>query len=240
MRIWPQLALFLVILALTVLGWLRPWQSWLPIRHVRVQGVFAHIDQAQVEQSLLPVVNTGFLAVDLRQIEQQALSLPWVRAAKIRRVWPDTLDIRLYEQVPVARWRGKALVNDQGQLFIPEHLENFRHLPLLIGPEAQPQRSVATLLNVQEHLADHNLLLTELQISASRAWRLKLAPELEIMLGTRQQATRLDQLLNALALFEPDQRTAMARIDMRYPNGFSVAWQADSPAFNWRKIAQRH
>ncbi len=240
MRNGYWLALLLIVSLVVVASWLKPWQSWLPIRHVRVQGVFAHIDRVEVEQALMPAVTCSFLGLNMAQVETLALSLPWVRAVQVRRVWPDTVDIRLYEQVPVARWHDRALVNESGQQFVPELLEHFRHLPLLIAPKSRAERSVETLLEVQGQLADHGMLLKELQISASRSWQIKTSDGIEITLGTREPELSLKRFLMASALFSPEQLGAMSRIDMRYPNGFAVAWRPDAPVFDWRKIAARH
>jgi cell division protein FtsQ len=76
-----------------------------------------------------------FFTVDLESVRALFESIPWVRRAELRRRWPDCLEVRIEEQVPLARWgqqrRDTQLVNADGQLF---RGQSDATLPLLSGP----------------------------------------------------------------------------------------------------------
>ena len=120
------------------------WTGWkeikaqgadlLPIRYVRIEGIFQYIAKDSIQKALLKQVMTGFLNADLHAIRRELLDLPWISQVKIRRVWPDTLEVKVYEQYPIVRWGKIGLLSEQGDLFMPNSLDQFTNLPLLTGP----------------------------------------------------------------------------------------------------------
>ena len=90
---------FLVLLATVVVltvatkGFLK-LQS-LPVQRISVTGELEHT-QAQVVQDIVqPSLAGGFLNADLRQIQRQLESLPWIYQATVRRRWPAALEIHI-------------------------------------------------------------------------------------------------------------------------------------------------
>ena len=60
----------------------------------------------------------------------------------MRRVWPQSLEVKLEEHVALARWGSSALVNMHGEIFDAAADEE---LPLFEGPEESP-RDMATAI----------------------------------------------------------------------------------------------
>ncbi len=121
------------------------WAGWeelkaqgadlLPIKYVKIQGTYQYVSKAEVKEVLLQQVMMGFLNTDMAVIRDELLDLSWVSEVNIQRVWPDTLEVKIYEQYPMTRWGKTELLNEQGKLFKPDNVEKFHQLPLLIGPE---------------------------------------------------------------------------------------------------------
>jgi hypothetical protein len=55
-------------------------------------------------------------ALDLRDLRRELEALPWVYRAELRRRFPDTLEIRVVEQVPIARWGDGAFLNHEARV----------------------------------------------------------------------------------------------------------------------------
>ena len=80
--------------------------------------------------------------IDLRAVRRAFESVPWVRLAVVRRVWPNRLRVQLEEHRPVAIWGSESgaekLVNSFGEVF-EANLGDVEDddLPTLAGPERQ-------------------------------------------------------------------------------------------------------
>jgi len=208
-----------------------------PINHVRITGAFQQLGKDELKASLLPLVSAGFFAADMKAVQQAVAAMPWVKSVSVRRVWPDTLDIRVEEQVPVVRWGGQGLMTEEGVLFSPNNWDSFGHLVKLDGPVRQRMRLLEIMRGVNTTLADRALALAELQVNERESWTIKLTTGPVILLGRNGQLEKLRRFLRTLPLLPQEQVEAMALVDLRYPNGYAVSWKPDTPEIDWANIA---
>ncbi len=229
LRYWKGLLLAAVLAFL--LGWSWQWgktrvKETMPIRYVRIEGVFQYLGRERLQEVLRPLVTTDFFSADVGRIHDVALALPWVDGVVVKRVWPDAIDIRIFEQKPVLRWGEDSLMNPRGELFRPENIEAFNDLPLLSGPAGSERLLLGVMQQMTEALAKHALLLTAFEVSDRRSWQLRLDNGMQIRLGRTAPQEKFQLLLKALPVLGQQRIDAIARVDMRYPNGFAVAWKA--------------
>jgi cell division protein FtsQ len=209
-----------------------------PIKYVRTEGVFEYISKEEVKKTLKPLVNTGFFSADMQVIKRAVLQMPWVEKVSVKRVWPDAIDIKVYEQTAYARWGEKSLLNERGEKFTPANAGEFGHLPLLNGPVGQEQRVLEIMKGIRTTLADQALELAEFSINDRRSWKIVLVNGMEILLGRKDQLKHFQRFLKTLVLFEQEQINAIATVDLRYPNGYAVSWKPGTAAIDWKKIAE--
>ena len=103
------------------------------------QPVLTHIEVHQSTPHLvLSELNTHinalkqpFFNLDLAQSRQRLQSMPWVKRAHIKRVWPNTLKINLDTYTPVAQFNDAYWFESNGATFkAPKHTF-FQNIPLL-------------------------------------------------------------------------------------------------------------
>jgi cell division protein FtsQ len=220
---------WLLISLLLVVG---IWDGWrelkaqgsdlLPIRYVRIEGVFQYITKEEIKQALRAHVMTGFLNADVQSIRQSLAVLPWISQVKVKRVWPDAIEIKVYEQYPIARWSNIGLLNEQGDLFTPTNLARFNKLPLLYGPLDQEKKLMEVMKQLQAGLANYSIGLAEFHINERRAWTIVLTNELVLKLGRKEPLQKFQQFLPTLPILGKNRIAAMSVVDLRYPNGFAV------------------
>lgn len=232
---WRTLLQFAVVAFL--LGWSWQWgetriREAMPIRYVRIEGVFQYLGREQVREVLRPLVVTDFFSADVGRIHDAALALPWVNRVVVKRVWPDAIDIRIYEQEPVVRWGDDSLMNPRGELFRPENIDAFMDLPLLSGPAGSERQLLGIMRQMREALAGHALSLVAFTVSERRSWQLTLDNGMHIKLGRMAPQEKFQLLLQTLPVLGKETIAAIARVDMRYPNGFALAWK-DGMAPEW-------
>jgi cell division protein FtsQ len=233
---------WLLISILVVVG---IWDGWrelkaqgadlLPIRYVRIEGVFQYLTKDEIKQALQAQVMTGFLNADMHAIRQALLNLPWIAQVKVKRVWPDAIEIKVYEQYPIARWNNIGLLNEQGDLFTPANLAKFNKLPLLYGPLGQEKKLMEVMKQLQVGLANYSLGLAEFQVNERRAWTVILTNELVLKLGRKDPLQKFQQFLPTIPILGKDRIAAMAVVDLRYSNGYAVTPKPGMEQLDWKK-----
>jgi cell division protein FtsQ len=204
----------------------------MPVRHVRIEGRFRYLSRDEVKNALLPVVKTDFFSADVHAVDRAAESIAWVETAEVKRVWPDTVDIRIEEQTPVVRWGENSLLNERGEPFSPAISGELLQLPLITGPRGFERRLLEIMLGLQQSLADQGLRLASFYVTERRSWKLVLAGGMEIELGRQKPLKNFQRLLKVMPVLGKDRTAAIAKIDMRYPNGFAVVWKPGA-AVSW-------
>ncbi len=211
------------------------WAGWeelkaqgadlLPIKYVKIQGTYKYVSKEEVKDVLLQKVMMGFLNTDMSIIRGELLDLSWVAEVNIQRVWPDTLEVKIYEQYPMTRWGETELLNEQGKLFKPDNLEKFRQLPLLIGPEGLENKLMTIMQHLQKILSTHFLVLKSFEVDKRRAWTLKLDNGMILKLGQKKPLERFNRFLTSLPILKKKRSRAIAKVDLRYANGYAVTWK---------------
>jgi cell division protein FtsQ len=137
------------------------------------------------------------------------------------------------------RWGSNALLNKQGDLMIPDNIEDFKNLPLITGPEGQERKLLEIMKGVYIVLQDKSLQLAEFHVNERRAWRIKLANGLEMQLGMKAPLENMQRFLKTMDLLGEEQLALIASVDTRYPNGYAITWKPDATAIDWKAIVDR-
>ena len=208
-----------------------------PIKYVRVEGVFQYLSKNEVQAVVQPLVMSGFFEVDIQEIQATVASLPWVDSVNVKRIWPDAIDIKVFEKKPFARWGENSLITEQGTIFTPPQIEAFVNMTLVHGPDMQQIKLLEIMKGIRLALADQSMELSEFYINDRDAWKIKLSNNLEILLGRNEQLKKLQKFLRTLEVLKQEQIEQMALVDLRYPNGYAVSWKTGSLEIDWKSIA---
>ena len=225
-------AIALSLIGLPIIGVLNGWfaqERW-PIRNLQVEAEFNHVGAEQIRTATKNYLGTGFFAVKLDDVRAAVASLPWVERVEVRKLWPDTIEMRVLEQQPFARWGDKRLVGRNGQLFDAPGAEAIQGLPQLSGPDAQLATVVDFYQKTLNTLSGSGLALTGVALSTRGSWTLSLVDGSEIVLGQRDIDEHLQRFLDVFPRLAAGRGTnAFARADLRYANGFAIRWLAVAP-----------
>ncbi len=198
----------------------------LPIRQVRIEGDFHHLDRGALARAVEKAARGGFFSVDVEQVKAMAEQVPWVDRAEVRRVWPDRLKIHVTEQVPFARWGRDGLVNRRGVLFRPDPRTFPKGpLPQLGGPDYLAREATQRYLSMARRLAPTGLRIRELRVDGRHAWRMTLDNGLVVKLGSHHMDERLARFVRLYPRLSRPGQGALVQVDLRYTNGFAVKRQ---------------
>jgi cell division protein FtsQ len=229
-----------IIIGVSYLGWKeikKQGAHWLPINYVSIGGVFQHTKEDEIQIALEGQMYVGIYNADIQFIEQSVVALPWIKSAVIKRILPDVIDIKITEQKAVARWESTALVNELGVLFRPDNVGDFDYLPKMNGVAGTEKDILEIMKGLMVTLSDHHLILEEFTVSDRRAWTIKLQRGIELKLGRDKQLKKLQQFLKTLRLIGEVQIEKIRVVDLRYPNGYSLAWKQTKDKIDWKLIA---
>ncbi|HSB23798.1 MAG TPA: cell division protein FtsQ/DivIB [Burkholderiaceae bacterium] len=224
----------LTLLAVALVAAVAAWLARLPafeLRGITVEGDLEHNSPLTMRAIVAPKLTGSFLSLDLARARDAFESVPWVRRATVRRVWPDRLAVHLEEHRVAALWNpdtdDEALVNTHGEVF-EANLGDVEDepLPRLAGPAGSAARVLAmfqTLVPVMRPLGSpiESLLLTR-----HGTWRAKLESGVAIELGrgeADQVAARAARFVRTLpqVMASYPQRPLLS-VDLRHTDGYAL------------------
>lgn len=203
------------------------------LKRVQLEGELVRNNVATVRANVVPRMRGGFFNADLNHSREVFESVPWVRKAVVRRVWPNELRVVLEEHRPAAYWhhedREDQLVNTYGEVFDANlgDVED-EHLPTLqapINPSAGESQSMLAMLHrLQPILAPLGEIDT-LKLTERGSWSVEMDNDAVIELGRGnldEVLTRADRFVRTLPEFKRQYSAPLFHADLRYPEGYAV------------------
>jgi cell division protein FtsQ len=226
--------LLLVAAAAALLVAAAVWSTRLPLfplHEVVVMHELQEVRRSEVERSLSGLLRGNFFSINLEALRQSLEKLPWVRHAEVRRRWPARVDIRIEEHQPAGRWGegSSQLVNTHGEVFVAP-LSRDMHLPLLTGPAGSSAEVLQRYAEFAQTLKPTGRRPEQVALSPRLAWLLKLEDGMQIELGREQTkapiGVRLQRFVEYYPTLADTRRPRPVAVDMRYPNGFALRFNA--------------
>ncbi len=206
-----------------------------PVSSVKINGEFNRVVQQEVAEHIYQSISGGFIEVDLRRIQTQLETLPWIDSVKVARSWPGGLEVTVIEHKPIARWGEGDALNHRGEVIVlsgsaaDEML--LQGLPQLIGVDGMEHNVMAQYHALTKVLGERGLTIARLEKDRSRSWSLSLVDGVEINIGRDQVMDRVGRFLIVFEAQLQQRWAELSYIDLRYFNGVAVQWRdAEKPA----------
>lgn len=233
---WKPLVLLtlLVVFSGITVSSLRDFWRWLdrPVSQVQIVGVTRHLDKQALANTLASSLDAPLFDINLKQLREQVISDPWVHDVQISRQWPPALRVKVVEEVPVARWGDKGLLNHQGDIFWPQLKPEYRSLPRLSGPAHETVQIMAMFLDLNRMFAAAGLKLTGLTLEPRGAWTIDLKNGIRVVVGREDIMPRLRRFLTIYNMRLADKADRIQQVDIRYTNGIAVQWRPEEKDSN--------
>ncbi len=189
------------------------------LREVRIGGELKHVTRGEIEAVVGRELKGNFFTINLATTRAAFERLPWVRQANVRRHWPARLEVALVEHVPFARWGAAAIVNTQGEVFRAAYDGT---LPVFNGPEGSAREIAIQYFHFQRSLGEIGETPVEVQVTARRAWQVKLASGMTLALGRENIEARLARFVAVHDRTLGQLGRRIDYVDLRYANGFAA------------------
>ena len=228
-------------------GMLLMWvlrQPLFAVRSIRIEGDLAHNSVLTIRANAAPRLAGNFFTLDLALARRAFESVPWVRHAVVKRVWPNRLVVQLEEHRPVALWAEPAgadskgvdtrsadttpdkLVNSHGEVF-EANLGDVEDdaLPTLRGPDGSAAHMLALLGRLQPVFDALDARIDALELSGRGSWRVELDTGAQVELGRGEDDEVIERTkVFAATLTQVTQRyqRALQYADLRHHEGYAV------------------
>jgi cell division protein FtsQ len=221
----------LTLVALPLVGLLNGWfaaDRW-PVRKLELQAEFANVSAEQIRGAAAPAIDVGFFAVDLAEVQRAVAQLPWVEKVEARKLWPETIVLRVYEQRPFAHWGPERLLGHDGKIFKVPGVELIQGLPQLSGPDDRLADVVRFHADAGKLMTGSGLVMAGVDLSARGSWTVTLDSGARIVLGTEDPAERLKRFVEVYPRVAAGHAGIFEYADLRYSNGFAMKWPSAAP-----------
>lgn len=220
------------ILPIVIIGIVMIWSAKylfvkfdIPINNISVFGTFSNIEKKEVKELIITTVSDSkILSSDLMKITSLLESHPWIERAFVRRKWPSGIEVKVIEEVPLARWGDRNFLNDRGEI-LDLNNRNLSSLPVLTGVENSERLIMNTYQEISLLLRPAGLKIIELSYNNQGIWKLTLSNGLEILIGRDQIIEKIRRFLIIWMATLKSSSTDMDGVDIRYDNGIAVRWK---------------
>ena len=228
---------FVAMICVGILVWLSQ-RPVFALRQVVIEPVagetLKHINKPVVKQQVLETVQGNFFSVRLEDVKRGFESMPWVRHANVRRVWPNGLIVSIEEQKPFGTWGGidsHILMNTHGELFAGRVSDVGDGIQLIdfYGPEDASKEVMRLYEKANTWFKPWNAEVKNLTLSDRYAWHVKLSNGMKLEFGRDEESsdkTLTEDRVARLFKYWPQVQEKWANrvdaIDLRYANGFAV------------------
>jgi cell division protein FtsQ len=196
-----------------------------PLTNIMISGDFQYLHKRELTELLRDHLQVGFLSVDLKGLQREIEGHPWVDQVSIWRQWPTTLQVDVIEEIPIARWGESGFLNHRGkQLDNPSGIR-LEMLPVLQSSLATSEKMMGHYQRFNQQLSATGLRIVSLQYDAAGAWQLQTTDNFRLFLGHDQLLPKLRRFVQVWTLGLSDKSSLIENVDLRYPNGFAVAWK---------------
>ena len=198
-----------------------------PIDRVVVTGDFYHLKEKEVINLIDQKVKDGFLSLNLSGLNKYLESEPWIRNATIRRSWPSTIIVDITEEKPIARWGEKQVLNNVGDYLEITDKQSIKNLPTFTSEFGKSKEMIKSYQLMSEIFGPTGLKVQEIRRDVVGSWLITTSSGIQINLGRNQLVQKLRRFQVVWSAQLSSQVEKIKTIDMRYPNGISVAWNQD-------------
>lgn len=210
------------------------WLARLPVfalKSIRLEGEIVRNSVSTIRANATPQLSGNFFTLDLGEAREAFESVPWVRHAVVRRIWPNRLAVRLEEHHAAALWAEEngndKLVNTAGEVFEANvgDVED-DGLPRFSGPEGSAAQMLQLYRRLQPVLQDLDEGgIESMKLSGRGSWRVVLDGGAAIELGRGSDddvITRAGRFVRTVQQVVQQYQRPLQYADLRHPDGYAV------------------
>lgn len=172
--------------------------------------------------AILNVSDKEWFDIDIDDLNKEVLDVKGVEYSLIKKVWPSTLVIYLYEDQPLAYWNSGILL-DTYKVIHPEFFNYKKFMPhILTDGKVDNKYIYGKYISFDKIAREHGLSVDKMSYFGNQ-FKVVLSNSMVVELGSAKTEKRL---LRILSLYKKisDYKNVLY-FDMRYNKGFVVKYK---------------
>ena len=191
------------------------------LKNVKILGI-ENTKPTEVINIVSGLKETSLSNIDLHEISTQINNIDWVKKSELRKIYPSTLVVKVYEHNPIAIWfnnGNKFLVDDESEIIKELNPNNFKNLKVIAGLNAL--EDIPEIISMIRNYPEFEKKIKSLLRVGDRRWTVRLHNGITIHLPEKNVANAIEEIEQL------DSKHALLSryvdiIDMRLPDRIDI------------------
>ncbi|MFL2836957.1 MAG: cell division protein FtsQ/DivIB [Alphaproteobacteria bacterium] len=191
------------------------------LKNVKILGI-ENTKPTEVINIVSGLKETPLSNIDLHEISTQINNIDWVKKSELRKIYPSTLVVKVYEHNPIAIWfnnGNKFLVDDESEIIKELNPNNFKNLKVIAGLNAL--EDIPEIISMIRNYPEFEKKIKSLLRVGDRRWTVRLHNGITIHLPEKNVANAIEEIEQL------DSKHALLSryvdiIDMRLPDRIDI------------------
>jgi cell division septal protein FtsQ len=212
----PKIIAYLIIFVILLITYKSGFFTF-PIDEVKIISSEKNHNENKLDRLISSLYGNDLLLMDIDIIQKKIMSDDQIRYAEIKKLFPSTLEIRIFHHKPIAQYGNKILTSN-GSLI--DHPKDKNRLPIIIDHynDATFARDIFMFSTEQLDLINLNIDKIEIYQSLIRIYTGSLVL-ISDKSNFKKNIKRLTLSFDEIHKVYGKKATS---IDMRYSNGFAI------------------
>ncbi|MGP9544256.1 cell division protein FtsQ/DivIB [Psychrobacter sp. AOP7-B1-25] len=169
---------------------------------------------------------SSFFTSDLQALRDITMGLAWVDQVSISRDWQRGIVINALPKQAVANFGTERLVDAKGAVFVPADSIDLtqEQFATLQGEISQAPVIMQQMQQVNDWYTPLGMQVEDIILSPRMTWLIRFDNGLRVIVDNENTAQKLLNLSQLLGNQLSTRRDEMQSVDLRYKNGFTIAW----------------
>lgn len=164
-----------------------------------------------------------WLNIDVKKIQSSLYKIKGVDYALVKKIWPSTIVIYLFDHKPIAYWNNNKILLDNMYLIKPEVFNYNGNLPYIESSSVDSRDYIFETYQNLEKIAKNNDTKIFKIIYKGNQFEVILSNDIDVMLGSKQLQSKFKEFFSN---YKKVKNYKSAKFfDMRYADGFTVRYK---------------
>lgn len=181
-----------------------------------------YISKQGLIDNVLKVGQQQWFDVDIEGVETFLYAIKGVDYALVKKVWPSTLVIYLFDRKPIALWNNDQILLENMDIITPDVFTFNGNLPYIESTDVESRDYIFETYQDLNDIVKNNSLSILKVIYKGNQFSLLLSNGMQVILGSSNLQSRLKLFLKSYK--KVNNYKKVEYFDMRYSDGFTVKY----------------
>lgn len=180
-----------------------------------------YISKQDLIDKIISLNNKQWFDLDIDTVEKYFYNMQGVDYTIVKKVWPSTLVVYIYDHKPVAYWNNNQILLDNMDIITPVVFDYDKNLPYIDSNDDTSKDYIyETLLELNKLAKNNKMQIVKISYRGNQ-FSVLLSDDIEVVLGS----VKLKKIRTIFKLYKDVKNYKSAKyFDMRYSDGFAVKY----------------